>query len=385
MPFVVLDDLVHGLCEFPAELEPFMNHRYVTRLKDISQLGTLRFIHRHAKHSRFEHSIGVAYLAYHAAEAIGATAREQFLVTLAGAFHDIGHGAFSHTFDVLMKQSDSKTSNPYAAHEARSQRLFECVAHDLRDEKLSDLTDGEIDLVKYFINPTTTKSKREKLLMNLPTFMPGLDQIVNNYACQLDVDKLDYILRDSRYLRAVPDDSLESADILAILRRSKVIDGQWTFDAIDAHTIHSIVYTRALLYSNYYLNPKVMAADLQMLKILAAADSLLHMTDLATFETTDDIEKYCELTDAHVIKLLANSTKLNQEFSALTALLKGKTFVFRGTRHADCEMTNMIAVQNKFLIDKSAPPNMLPKISFHKDGVEVQAQKCETYNTFSAV
>lgn len=382
MSYRVFDSIVHGICEFPADIEPFFAHKYFERLANIAQLGTLKFVHRTARHSRKEHSIGVAHLAQHAARALGATDREQFLVTLAGAFHDVGHGPFSHTFDSLVKQSSvADVKKPHRlTHEERGQQIFRAVATDLRERKLCDLSDGEIDLVAWFINPAATKKARATQLAQLPTFLVGLDQIVNNTVCFLDVDKLDYILRDSIHLGFDTAQSVDPADILAMLSRSKVIDDQWTFDAQDAQLITMLVCTRSLLFSKYYLSPKVMSVELHMLKILAAIDTTQPMIHAAHFETPQDMHEFCALSDDSIIATLLNNADLIEQRDEFAAMLKGRGFAHKGLSHFQRETA--ISVPAHQLSDKSAPQNMLGKIVYHRDGEVVQANKCVVYDVF---
>jgi deoxynucleoside triphosphate triphosphohydrolase SAMHD1 len=304
-------DAVHGLCELPAEIVPYIEHPYFLRLKNIAQLGTLKFVHRQATHTRYEHSLGVAYLAYKAAQHLGATTREQFLVALAGAYHDIGHGAFSHSFDSLIKRiqrTDEKKS--YAAHEIRSLKIFEQIAHDIDEQYAKNspykLLPEEIELVKFFIDPsfyighvTQTKKKGRRAqtaaiqlsMDNIPEYTAGIDQLVNNHVCHLDVDKMDYIMRDSMALNLPDDQRTASEDILQMIGRSAVIDHHWVFDAVDEILISKLVLTRSLLFANYYVSPKVAAVDLHMLDILQRVDQKTPLTESAKFESTIDIEK----------------------------------------------------------------------------------------------
>jgi HD superfamily phosphohydrolase len=108
-PRMTVDPEVHGQIHLEPALLAIVDTPYFQRLEDVHQLGFTRTVYRGANHTRFEHSLGVAHLAERQVEvlrrkqggALGITAKDVLLVKMAGLCHDMGHGPFSHCFEVF--------------------------------------------------------------------------------------------------------------------------------------------------------------------------------------------------------------------------------------------------------------------------------------------
>ena len=108
---VYIYDKIHGYVHFSENELNFLDNKWVKRLKRIKQLGQLDQVFPCASHSRFEHSIGVSHLAEKYCTILNMNSNRQVFnekdilcVKLAGLFHDLGHGPFSHVFDnVVLK------------------------------------------------------------------------------------------------------------------------------------------------------------------------------------------------------------------------------------------------------------------------------------------
>uniref|UniRef100_A0A667ZFZ6 HD/PDEase domain-containing protein n=1 Tax=Myripristis murdjan TaxID=586833 RepID=A0A667ZFZ6_9TELE len=104
--FQVFNDPIHGHMEIHPLLVKFIDTPQFQRLRNIKQLGAAYYVYPGASHNRFEHSIGVAYLAGQFLQALrdrqpnlGITDEDILCVQIAGLCHDLGHGPFSHLFD----------------------------------------------------------------------------------------------------------------------------------------------------------------------------------------------------------------------------------------------------------------------------------------------
>ena len=178
-------DPVHREYELCPEIIDIINTTEFQRLRRLRQLATAHWVWLGATHTRFEHSISVAYLAGRLASHLNKkqpelkiTERQILLVQLAGLLHDVGHGPFSHLFDdVFLKDS----SSPMAHHEQRSVAI---VARLLKKSSF-DYSAEEIAFVQSLIAPT---KGQEGFLYH----------IVANQVNHLDVDKMEYIKRDAR-------------------------------------------------------------------------------------------------------------------------------------------------------------------------------------------
>eukprot|EP00494_Astrolonche_serrata_P030541 UN30809 len=155
------------------------------------------YIYPSATHTRFAHSLGTCYLAMqllrtfeqqgiiNSKNAPAVDKRTKDLVAAAALCHDLGHGPFSHTWDDFI---DSSTH-----HEERSVMLFEQLVKD----NSIPLTNAEICFVQSLIEPDSKrKGIQEEFNRRKSMNQSFLYDIVANYNCSVDVDKMDYISRD---------------------------------------------------------------------------------------------------------------------------------------------------------------------------------------------
>jgi hypothetical protein len=107
----VISDSVHKHIEVPEICQAILDTPQFDRLRNIRQLGTTHYVYPCAKHSRFEHSVGVMYLAGRFIERLRllypecCDTKDQLCVMIAGLCHDLGHGPFSHLWEDFMKEA----------------------------------------------------------------------------------------------------------------------------------------------------------------------------------------------------------------------------------------------------------------------------------------
>jgi deoxynucleoside triphosphate triphosphohydrolase SAMHD1 len=166
------------------------------RLKHIHQLGTAHFCFPTATHTRFEHCIGVAYLTRrfmqhirHSQLELELTDHHVQMVEVAGLCHDLGHGPFSHTYEVAQWKADPRNNE---SHEDRSIALTREILGSLQDPPSEDF----IDAVCYMIDPKPSMEHVPPIIQQ----KPYLAEIVANKHHGIDTDKLDYLLRDTHHV-----------------------------------------------------------------------------------------------------------------------------------------------------------------------------------------
>jgi HD superfamily phosphohydrolase len=195
-------------------------------------------------------------------------------VELAGLCHDLGHGAYSHSFDHLLKEMGVK--DPTAHHEVRSQILVKAIIDDLNSENRIALTEEDLRLIQYFIDP----DKYIQQHGNKPAFYPGLEQIVSNPVHKVDVDKMDYLLRDAQALRF--DQTLKyTLDIMGLLKRAQIIDGLWMFHIRDQGIVYDLICRRFIFYNNCYLHPDVNAVSCMITDAIKIVDRTYKFSESA--------------------------------------------------------------------------------------------------------
>ena len=162
-------DPIHNYIHLDEMGEALVDAPRVQRLRRIHQLGTGNLVYPGANHTRFEHSLGAYHLAGRAADALGLDATERRSVQAAALMHDVGHGPFSHTADPLYRDFLRKS------HE------------DVSIEAVQKGAIADI-LVKHGVDPA-----------QVVALIQGEGRLGGLVSGDLDVDRMDYLVRDSHY------------------------------------------------------------------------------------------------------------------------------------------------------------------------------------------
>jgi len=231
----IVNDPVYGLINIPSEIiYDIIEHKYFQRLRRIKQLGLTDYVYPGAVHTRFQHTLGAVHLISLAINVLKSknveiNADEEEAVTLAILLHDIGHGPFSHTLEKNIIENYS--------HEDLSLMYME----ELNAEYNSKLSLA----IQIFKNEYHKKF---------------LHQLVSS---QLDVDRLDYLRRDSFYT-GVSEGVISSDRIIKMLH---VHNDQLVVEAKGIHSIEKFLIARWLMYWQVYLHKTVVSAEQLLLKI----------------------------------------------------------------------------------------------------------------------
>ena len=239
----IVNDPVYGLINIPSEIVyDIIEHRYFQRLRRIKQLGLTDYVYPGAVHTRFQHTLGAVHLISLAinvlkSKEIKITNEEEEAVTLAILMHDIGHGPFSHTLEKVIVENYT--------HEELSLMYM---------EELNNEYEGKLSLaIKIFKNEYHKKF---------------LHQLVSS---QLDVDRLDYLRRDSFYT-GVSEGVISSDRIIKMLH---VHNDQLVVEAKGIHSIEKFLIARWLMYWQVYLHKTVVSAEQLLLKVFERVKYLM--------------------------------------------------------------------------------------------------------------
>ncbi|XP_057947916.1 uncharacterized protein LOC131143690 [Malania oleifera] len=286
-------DNVHGNIYLDQLSLKFIDTEQFQRLRDLKQLGVAHLVYPGAMHSRFEHSLGVYRLA---GEAIYQIQTHQGFeldidhfdvqtVRLAGLLHDVGHGPFSHMFE---RGFLPQVLNGFKwSHEEMSLKMIDYIV----DEHNIEIDPERLKKVKEMIiassEHASTKGVKEKQF---------LYDIVANGRNGIDVDKFDYIVRDSRACGLGCNFQFER-----LLETMRVMDDEICYRAKDYLTIHKLFATRADLHRTVYMHAKVKAIELMIVDALLKANDYLQILSYI-----DEPAKYCQLDDS-IIKTIETS------------------------------------------------------------------------------
>jgi len=268
-------DPVHREYELGAEIIDIINTSEFQRLRRLRQLATAHWVWLGATHTRFEHSISVAYLAGRMAShlkkkqpELKITERQILLVQLAGLLHDVGHGPFSHLFDdVFLKDS----SSPMAHHEQRSVAIVTL----LLQKSAFQYSAEEIAFVQSLIAPT---KGQEGFLYH----------IVANQVNHLDVDKMEYIKRDARAC-GLSQGGFDT-DTMRIINAARVIDGCICYHHKVYEDIYNLFQTRYRLHTTVYRHSAVVA-------IHHMVSDALRVSGLPIEESIQNLDRFLQYDD----------------------------------------------------------------------------------------
>lgn len=235
----IVNDPVHGFIIIPTDfIFDLLEHPYLQRLRRIKQLGLTSFVYPGATHTRFQHALGAVHLMQQAIDNIrqkgtDITDEESEAVIAAILLHDIGHGPFSHALE------NSIISG--LTHEDLSVLLM---------TRLNEEFKGRLDLAIKIFNNTYGKK--------------FLHQLVSG---QLDMDRMDYLMRDSFYA-GVAEGTIGTERIIKMLN---VINDQLVVEAKGIYSIEKFLIARRLMYWQVYFHKTVIAAENHLLQVLRRA------------------------------------------------------------------------------------------------------------------
>lgn len=228
--YKIFNDPIHGFITVPkGTILRLIDHPYVQRMRHIKQMGLGYLVFPAAEHSRFTHALGAMELAQRTLnnlrEKDTTISKAEYEATLiAVLLHDIGHGPLSHTLEFNFIK------------DFHHEMMTLAIMRDLNKQM-----DGKLNLaIKIFTDQYPKK--------------PFLNQLV---ASQLDLDRLDYLKRDS-VLTGVYEGSV---GIDRILKTMRVHNGQVVIEKKGIYAIENYILARRLMFMQVYLHKTVLSAD----------------------------------------------------------------------------------------------------------------------------
>ena len=290
----VFNDPVHGFIRIPFDIIfDIIEHPYFQRLRRIKQLGLTDYVYPGANHTRFHHALGAFHIMQKAIftlrlKGINITEEEEKASLIAILLHDIGHAPFSHTLEHCILDNVS--------HEYVSLLFM---------YKLNKIFKGKLELAI-----TIFQNKYEKKFLH---------QLISS---QLDVDRLDYLSRDS-FFTGVSEGVINYNRIMDMMH---VKNGELVIEAKGIYSIEKFLISRRIMYWQVYLHKTVICAEEMLIQILqrakelvrnkieiSASESLIYFLknniSKADFENSNTLEKYALLDDVdvfHAVKKWAN-------------------------------------------------------------------------------
>ena len=288
----IINDPVHGFIKIPHEiLFDVIEHPYFQRLRRISQTGLLNLIFPGATHTRFHHALGAMHLMFTALETlklkgVQVSKEEEKSAMLAILLHDVGHGPFSHALENMLMDDWH--------HEKLSILLM---------NKMNATFEGELSMALEMF-----QGKYHRKFFN---------QLISS---QLDVDRLDYLKRDSFYT-GVSEGNVNTQRIISMMN---VSEDELVIDAKGIYSIENFLTARMFMYWQVYYHKTSALAEHLLVKILNRAkflisenhnlpcsENLRYFLSKSQFTnpTAEDLQRFTELDDNDVIQAMKFWTK----------------------------------------------------------------------------
>lgn len=239
----IFNDPIYGFITIPSDfIFEIVQHPYFQRLRRIKQLGMAELVYPGAFHSRFQHALGAMHLMNEALNTLQSKGlmimeveREAALVAI--LLHDIGHGPFSHVLEYAILKNVN--------HEAISELLM---------EDLNRQFEGKLTLAIEMFKGTYDRSFFHQLISS-----------------QLDMDRMDYLNRDSFYT-GVAEGNIGAERIIKMLH---VIDNQLVVEEKGLLSVENFLVARRLMYWQVYLHKTSVCSETMVLKIFERVKDLL--------------------------------------------------------------------------------------------------------------
>ncbi len=304
----IINDPVYGFLRFPEpELLQIIAHPWFQRLRNIKQMGLATLVYPGATHTRLHHSLGACHLMERALDELKAkdiliSKDECLAARIAILLHDIGHGPYSHSLEHSLVDGIS--------HETISHLIMQKL-----NVEYSGMLDKAIDVFDH--------SYKNKYL----------HQLVSS---QLDVDRMDYLNRDSFY-------SGVSEGVIGydrILKMLTVKDNELMVEEKGIHSVEKFIIARRLMYWQVYLHKTVLGAEMLLINILKRAKELAQngeelfatpalrhflyrqLTEKDFKEDPRHLEEFCKLDDSDIyVSIKVWQTHSDKTLSMLCKML----------------------------------------------------------------
>ena len=291
----IINDPVYGFITIDDDLIfKIIAHPYYQRLRRIHQMAMAHLVYPGAVHTRLHHSLGAYHLMCNAltelkSKGVDITPKEEQAAKIAILLHDIGHGPFSHALENVLIEG--------MQHEAISLLIM---------KELNQQYDGKLQMaIDIFTN-------------NYPKKF--LYQLISG---QLDVDRMDYLSRDSFFSGVV--EGMIAYD--RILKMLVVHNGELMVEEKGIYSIEKFLVSRRLMYWQVYLHKTVLSAEQMLQRIIRRAKHIKAPTQTVLNKfinqpiETVTLQEFCEIDDNDVLTAIKEWS--NHPDKVLSFLCKG--------------------------------------------------------------
>ncbi len=380
-----IKDPVHGYIYINKTEKDIVDSFPMQRLHRLRQLAGAEYVYPGANHTRFEHSIGTMYLAQRLTENSNLSQylskEEAQMIRFAALLHDVGHGPFSHVFEHLLEKFLDKTHEEmtvWVVKESELGCILEKAGYDA--EAVAKLATGSL-------------CRRGK------TFM---DQVIQS---AVDVDKLDFIVRDTYHTGA----EYGNVDVFRLIHMLDVLDDSLAVDSGALSALESFILARIESFKSIYFHRVSRAAQIMLAMAMEKAKDDI---GLVSFKSPEEYLAFNDYTVWTMLKLCEKSRKImeNLERRRLLKCAYDQTFHVKDQTISKLFSTEEIRNEMRDKIAEKAGVNpqfividvpTLPSVPYHhsallepmeipifhktKDGEKVPQRLSEASRIFEAL
>ncbi len=238
----IFNDPIYGFISIPnALIYDLIQHPYFQRLRRISQMGLSYLVYPGANHTRFHHALGCLHIMQKAVDVlrfkgVSISKEEENALYIAILLHDIGHGPFSHAME-------------------------KSIVEDIHHETISLL----------FMNQLNVEFEGQ-LTLAIQVFKGEYHRefMLQLISSQLDMDRMDYLKRDSFY-SGVAEGNVNSERLIQMMN---VVDDVLVIEEKGIYSVEKFLMSRRLMYWQVYLHKTSLVAELILMKVLKRAKEL---------------------------------------------------------------------------------------------------------------
>ncbi|NLI74479.1 MAG: HD domain-containing protein [Euryarchaeota archaeon] len=273
--YKVIHDSVHGTVKVDGVFLKLLERPEVQRLHGIHQLGLAHLVFPGANHTRLEHSLGTYHVASKLCSNLDIDEHDRMEVRAAAMLHDIGHTPFSHTLEEVLVHKLGKDHmdvskeiivGDFTPYQGRDQEV-------VGDIKSLPCVLEDADLSPKNIAGLVTSAQRQELGQSILTIEGeqahfGKDNFLNQIISgPLDVDQMDYLLRDAYYTGVAHG----TIDTDRLFQTIVIHHGDLVVDKSGLVAVEGLLVARSLMYTSVYFHKTVRIAEMMMCKAVEAA------------------------------------------------------------------------------------------------------------------
>lgn len=314
---IIIKDPIHNYIHIRHEIiAKLVETRELQRLRHVFQLGVAHIVYPTGTHTRFSHSLGTYEIARQISKEnsyFRVRTYEKVLFMCAALLHDIGHGPISHSFEQSLENFN---------HEHMGVKILKNKFSQVNKV----LNEFDVNLVDDICDLLLKKSKYK-----------AIQALISS---DVDVDRMDYLLRDSYFTSK----TLGGYDLSRIINSMKFDENGMFFNIHGVNVLEDFLIGRIHMYTQVYIHKKSLIMDkiiTMYLQQKVVSKTLDPNTTLARFNRTRDVRIFNKLTDHHIYELLINENDPKLKPFADAIIYRDQSMILKTNLNNDLDLEKL--------------------------------------------